>query len=122
MNLLGISIKKMWDTFKKESNEPLKLLIVHDELEVSLGKVQLRNGSTSARGHNGLKSIKTHIGDKYMKLGIGIGKPPRSDEGAITDFVLSKFSHMETQKLEDVTLEQAVKVMDEIMEGKHFKS
>lgn len=120
MNILGQPIKKLWHKFQKESVNGLNLLIVHDELELPLGKVQLRKGTTSARGHNGLKSIKASIGDGYMKLGIGIGKPPKSGDGAISDYVLSKFTHMEAAKLEDATLEQAANIMDEILKGKHF--
>lgn len=122
MNILGQPINKLWQKFQKESRAGLNLLIVHDELEIPLGKVQLRKGSTSARGHNGLKSIKSSIGDGYMKLGIGIGKPTNSGDGAISDYVLSKFTHMELSKLEDATLEQAANIMDEILKGKHYNS
>lgn len=120
MNILGQPINKLWQRFQKESVCGLNLLIVHDELELPLGRVQLRKGSTSARGHNGLKSIKASIGTGYMKLGIGIGKPAKSGDGAISDYVLSKFTHNEAAKLEEATFEQAVKIMEEILDGRHF--
>lgn len=120
MNVLGQAISKLWNLFQKENTDGLQLLIVHDELDRDLGKVHVRSGKTSPRGHNGLRSINTNIGQKYTKMGIGIGRPPRGDASAVSDHVLSTFLVQENDILERMSLERAVELMEEIARGKRL--
>jgi PTH1 family peptidyl-tRNA hydrolase len=63
-----------------------QLLIVHDELDLPVGRLKLKQGGGLA-GHNGLRSVTQHIGSgHFMRLRIGIGKPPPSQ--IPRDFVL----------------------------------
>jgi PTH1 family peptidyl-tRNA hydrolase len=65
-----------------------KLVIVHDELDLPSGRVKVKAGGGTA-GNNGLKSIHAHLhtGD-YLRVRIGIGKPPGRQPGA--DYVLKR--------------------------------
>ena len=65
-----------------------KLVIVHDELDLEPGRLQLRLGGGLA-GHNGLRSIAQTLGAQdFARLRIGIGKPRTKEQGA--DYVLRK--------------------------------
>jgi PTH1 family peptidyl-tRNA hydrolase len=64
------------------------LVIVHDELDLEPGRLQLKFGGGLA-GHNGLRSIAQTLGtQEFARLRIGIGKPPRKEQGA--DYVLKR--------------------------------
>jgi PTH1 family peptidyl-tRNA hydrolase len=57
-----------------------RLVVVHDELDLPLGTVQVKAGGGLA-GHNGLRSIKAHLhSDAFTRIRIGIGKPPGGKE------------------------------------------
>ena len=94
MNLSGQSIKKIMDYFKIESNE---VLIIHDDLDLPLGKIRLRCKGSSG-GHNGLKNIELHLkSQSYNRLKVGIS----NDQTIPTrDYVLAKFSKEEMEILE----------------------
>ena len=78
------------DQDQPPTNEPLarRLIIVHDELDLPSGRVKIKAGGGTA-GNNGLKSIHAHLhtGD-YLRVRIGIGKPPGRQPGA--DYVLKR--------------------------------
>jgi PTH1 family peptidyl-tRNA hydrolase len=64
-------------------------------------------------GHNGLRSIKSHLhSDAFQRVRIGVGKPPSSEKGA--DHVLSRFSKRERAEI-DVTIEQAADAVEAII-------
>ena len=65
-----------------------RLLVVHDELDLEPGRLQLKCGGGLA-GHNGLRSIAKTLGSQdFCRLRIGVGKPPRKEQGA--DHVLQR--------------------------------
>ncbi|MCU1362288.1 MAG: pth [Acidimicrobiaceae bacterium] len=65
-----------------------ELVVVHDELDLEPGRLQLRLGGGLA-GHNGLRSIASTLGtQEFARLRIGIGKPPSKEQGA--DYVLRR--------------------------------
>jgi len=71
--------------------EPDAILVVHDEGDFDLGRLQARKGGGSA-GHNGLRSIAQHLKTpEFMRLRIGVGRPGRGDRRALADYVLSNF-------------------------------
>lgn len=70
---------------------PAKLLVVHDEVDLEPGRLQLRLGGGLA-GHNGLRSIAQAVGTKeFLRLRVGVGRPGRGDRRSVADFVLSDF-------------------------------
>ena len=71
--------------------EPDAVLVVHDEGDFDLGRLQTRLGGGLA-GHNGLRSIAQHLKTQdFMRLRIGVGRPERGDPRPLADFVLSDF-------------------------------
>ncbi len=90
-----------------------RLVVVHDELDLPVGKLQVKAGGGLA-GHNGLRSIKAHLhSDAFTRVRIGIGKPPGGkDRGA--DHVLRPPGKRERNEL-DVTIEQAADAVECIL-------
>jgi PTH1 family peptidyl-tRNA hydrolase len=70
---------------------PEQLLVVHDEGDFDLGRLQARAGGGLA-GHNGLRSIARQLGTQdFLRLRIGVGRPERGDPRPLADYVLSNF-------------------------------
>ena len=64
------------------------LVVVHDELDLPVGRVKLKVGGGDA-GHNGLRSLRSHLhSGEYIRVRIGVGKPPGRQSGA--DYVLRR--------------------------------
>ena len=88
MNLSGRSVQPAARFFKVE---PARLLVVHDEGDFDLGRLQARAGGGLA-GHNGLRSIAQSLGtQEFLRLRIGVGRPERGDPRPLADYVLSNF-------------------------------
>lgn len=86
---------------RKNGGRPAGLLVVHDELDLPPGVVRLKQGGGTA-GHNGLRSIEASLRSRdFLRLRIGVGKPPSKDEGA--DHVLSKLRPDERELIEKAT-------------------
>jgi PTH1 family peptidyl-tRNA hydrolase len=67
------------------------VLVVHDEVDLELGRLQARAGGGLA-GHNGLRSIAQMLGGaEFLRLRVGVGRPGRGDPRDVADFVLSPF-------------------------------
>src|SRR3989338_73708 len=113
MNNSGGPIKKLIAS-KKAAEQ---LIVVHDELDLPLGRVKVSFGS-SAGGHNGVKSIEKALKTRdYARVRVGIspstasGQLKRPDAEKITGFVLGKFKASEQEKLK-----KARKVVGEALE------
>ena len=90
-----------------------RLVIVHDELDLPPGTVRVKEGGGLA-GHNGLRSITSHMGTQdYVRVRIGVGKPPNKEQGA--DHVLKKVPAAERQLL-DVAVNVAADAVESILE------
>jgi PTH1 family peptidyl-tRNA hydrolase len=71
--------------------EPDAILVVHDEGDFDLGRLQARRGGGLA-GHNGLRSIAQHLKTQdFLRLRIGVGRPERGDPRPLADYVLANF-------------------------------
>ena len=71
--------------------EPDAVLVVHDESDLELGRLQARLGGGLA-GHNGLRSIAKSLGTPdFLRLRVGVGRPGRGDRRPLADWVLSDF-------------------------------
>jgi PTH1 family peptidyl-tRNA hydrolase len=71
--------------------DPDALLVIHDEGDFDLGRLQVREGGGLA-GHNGLRSIARALGTQdFLRLRIGVGRPERGDPRPLADYVLSNF-------------------------------
>src|SRR5262245_12856939 len=71
--------------------EPAALLVVHDESDLDVGRLQARLGGGLA-GHNGLRSVASALGTPdFLRLRVGVGRPERGDPRPLADYVLSDF-------------------------------
>ncbi len=88
MNVSGRSVQPAARFFKVE---PDALLVVHDEVDLEPGRLQLRAGGGLA-GHNGLRSVAQALGSQeFLRLRVGVGRPQRGDPRPVADFVLDPF-------------------------------
>ena len=88
MNESGRSIAAAARFFKVD---PENVLVVHDDVDLALGRIQVRLGGGLA-GHNGLRSISQALGTAdFLRVRIGVGRPERGDRRPVADYVLSAF-------------------------------
>jgi peptidyl-tRNA hydrolase, PTH1 family len=66
---------------------PEDLIVVHDDLDLPEGDVRVKVGG-GAGGHNGLRSLIGRLGPDFVRVRVGIGRPPAGT--GVTDYVLSK--------------------------------
>ena len=97
MNLSGRAVAAMVDFFKIA---PEELAVVHDELDLPLGRLKvIRKGGPA--GNRGVLSIQEHLAtQEFCRFRIGVGKPEVKDKTA--DFVLSGFDGEEKKILSPV--------------------
>ncbi len=89
MNESGASIQAAAAFYKLP---PHQVLVVHDEVDLEVGRLQARLGGGLA-GHNGLRSIAQRLGSQeFLRLRVGVGRPGRGDPRPVADYVLSPFA------------------------------
>lgn len=92
-----------------------RLVVVHDELDLPPGAVRVKEGGGLA-GHNGLRSITSHLSTQdYLRVRIGVGKPPSAELGA--DHVLRKVPPTERQVLDEAEVRAADAIESLIVHG-----
>lgn len=96
MNNSGQSIVAIMDYYKIELDN---IIVIHDDLDLPFGTVKFKIGGGHG-GHNGLRSIDSHIGKEYIRIRVGIGKPNSKND--VANYVLSDFSKVELKQLEDI--------------------
>ncbi len=111
MNLSGGSVAALCKFYKIPVEE---ILVVHDDVDVGLGKIKLKQGGGNA-GHNGLKSLTASLGPNFWRLRIGIDqKPERMD---LSDYVLGNLPKSELATLQDL-FEVMARNFDLLLEDK----
>ncbi len=103
MNNSGEAVRLLVRSFGiQEANH---IVIVHDELDLDVGRLRLKEGGGLA-GHNGLRSVTQHLGTtEYVRLRIGVGKPPASQSGA--DYLLRRPSKQDRAVLDQAVIDAA---------------
>ncbi len=76
---------------------PDDVVVVYDELDLPPGKLRMKTGGGLA-GHNGLRSIKAHIGDTFHRIRLGIGHPGHKDK--VHGYVLKDFAKQDMEWFE----------------------
>jgi PTH1 family peptidyl-tRNA hydrolase len=108
MNASGESVAKIARYYKVAASE---ILVVYDDLDLPLGGLRLKPEGSSG-GHNGIKSIESHLGTKsFPRLRVGIGREQRGRQETVR-YVLSDFSASEMDLLERV-LDRALDQVEE---------
>jgi PTH1 family peptidyl-tRNA hydrolase len=104
MNASGESVSAL---LKRLNVTPEDLIVIHDDLDLPVGKIRLRLGGSSG-GHKGIDSIISRIGTRdFYRVRVGIGRPEGDDtpakEEAVIGYVLSDFTP-EERKIIDETI------------------
>ena len=108
MNLSGESVQAVKNYFKIEN-----VIVIHDEIELAIGALRFKFAGGHA-GHNGLKSIDSHIGADYHRVRIGIGKPIHKSE--VADYCLDDFRSGELENMK-ISFENACNGALELAKG-----
>jgi len=111
MNMSGVVIKKILHRFQIQ---PELLTIIHDDLDIQLGKLKIkRNGSSG--GHKGIESVIQHIGSReFIRIKVGIGR----DKGITAeDYVLRRFKRHELPVVKEIIHTAADAVDSIVTEG-----
>ncbi|HET8621844.1 MAG TPA: aminoacyl-tRNA hydrolase [Acidimicrobiales bacterium] len=110
MNLSGESVAML--VRRHGITDPERIVIVHDELDLPLGRIKVKRGGGLA-GHNGLRSIKAHLHtDAFVRVRIGVGKPASKEHGA--DHVLRRPPKRDRLEL-DVSVNEAADAVEMIV-------
>jgi PTH1 family peptidyl-tRNA hydrolase len=113
MNLSGEAVAPL--VRRHGIEDPHHLVIVHDELDLPVGRVKVKVGGGLA-GNNGLKSVKAHLHtDDFVRVRIGIGKPPGRAQGV--EHVLKRPGKADRLTLEVAIVEAADAVELILAEG-----
>src|SRR6478609_8400709 len=109
MNDSGRSVQAAARFFKVD---PDAILVVHDEGDFDLGRLQARRGGGLA-GHNGLRSIAQQLGTSdFLRLRVGVGRPGRGDPRPLADYVLSDFEPQDDAEKIVASAADAVETLD----------
>lgn len=114
MNVSGPPLLKAWKQFSQLSDGAGRvagLVVLHDEMEIEPGRLKVRRGNGSAKGHNGIKSVQQSLqgvglldglGTRFVRVGIGIGRPPGGTRESrdISAYVLGQLTSREKEGLE----------------------
>ena len=94
MNLSGESVNAVMNFFKIDKDD---LLVIYDDLDMPVGKLRLRK-TGSAGGHNGIKNIIAHLNSQdFKRIRVGIDRHKYMN---VADYVLSRFSKVESEAIE----------------------
>jgi PTH1 family peptidyl-tRNA hydrolase len=112
MNASGFAVSKLANFYKIK---PEDIWIVHDDVDILLGRIKIRQGGAAA-GHHGVESIIEHLGtDDFVRFRLGIGHPGRGAEGNVEAYVLREFDINEAGEVK-LTIKKAVEAIQTALE------
>lgn len=101
MNASGVAVKSLAAFYKVSAED---VWVIHDDLDLPLGKIRIRTGGASA-GHHGIDSVIRELGsDKFTRIRLGIDKGKSGStivadrqlhQSSVIRFVLSRFGQSE---------------------------
>lgn len=115
MNNSGIAVKALSIYFNIAIED---LIVIYDDLDMEVGKIRFRQKG-SAGGHNGIKSIITHLGSQeFDRIKIGIGRPPKGM--AVINHVLGQFNTEDSITI-SLILDKVVKAVNFYLQEDDFE-
>jgi PTH1 family peptidyl-tRNA hydrolase len=106
MNVTGPPLKGLLREFELTTDD---LIIVHDDLDLEPGRLRIKQAGGHG-GHNGIKSVIDALGtSEFVRVKIGIGRPPPGLESA--EYVLETVTKDEMEVIEPC-LERAVDALE----------
>lgn len=109
MNLSGESVRELVDYYKIDAES--ELIVIFDDISLEVGQLRIRVKG-SAGGHNGIKSIISHLGnDVFERIKMGVGEKPKGYD--LADYVLGHFTREERSCMDECAkmAESAVRLM-----------
>ena len=120
MNLSGESVSRLVKRFKVGLDD---LIIIHDDLDLPLGKIRIRYGGGSG-GHKGIDSIITYLDSQdFTRIRAGIGRPAivegsaEDEEAEVIAYVLSGFTPEEKETVAQVISQVSEAILCLFTEG-----
>lgn len=95
MNLSGNSVIDIINFYKLDSKKDI--VVVYDDMDLPFGDIRVKEKGSSG-GHNGIKSIISHIGEEFIRVKCGIG----SKKDDAVEHVLGEFSQSEQKDLDEI--------------------
>lgn len=112
MNLSGESVRELKDYYKCDNED---IIVIYDDISLDVGRLRLRKKG-SAGGHNGIKSIISHLGtEEFPRIKIGIGEKPKKVD--LADYVLGRFSKEEQPIIRESSVSAAKAVYSILTDG-----
>jgi PTH1 family peptidyl-tRNA hydrolase len=111
MNVSGKPVKRLLEIYGVPISE---VIVVHDDLDLPEGDVRAKSGGGHG-GHNGLRSLHDTVGDDYLRVRVGIGRPPGRMDPA--DYVLEPLRGEKLERLQDSVPTAAQAVLDILERG-----
>ncbi|OGO37091.1 MAG: aminoacyl-tRNA hydrolase [Chloroflexi bacterium RBG_16_57_8] len=103
MNASGEAVRALLKKLKVNTED---LIVIHDDLDLPLGRIRVRKGGSSG-GHNGIQSIIRETGSAdFIRVRIGIGRPARAEDAMrrgkdVIDYVLTDFTPEERRTIDE---------------------
>jgi PTH1 family peptidyl-tRNA hydrolase len=85
MNESGRAVSEAMTFYKLDLDD---VIVFYDEIELAPGKIRVRKGGGHA-GHNGIRSLVSHIGEAFWRVRMGVGHPGNKDR--VSGYVLQDF-------------------------------
>ncbi len=112
MNLSGESVRELVDFYKVN---PEEVIVIYDDISLDVGQLRLRVKG-SAGGHNGIKSIISHLGTQgFFRIKVGVGDKPSGYD--LADYVLSRFRDEEQPVIREAIIKSSEAVKTIIKDG-----
>lgn len=112
MNLSGISVRDILSFYKLINDD---IIIIYDDVSLPFGDIRIREKG-SAGGHNGIKSIIQYLDtDAFLRIKVGIDEKPKNYD--LADYVLSRLTKQEQEKLDIGIDKAALAVLDILNNG-----
>lgn len=111
MNDSGESLQSFADFYKIPSEQ---ILVAHDEIDLANGSAKIK-WSGGHGGHNGLRSIFSHLNKDFWRLRLGVGHP--GDKNEVVNYVLKKTSRRDRAAI-DTAIDKSLVIIDALFQGK----
>ena len=95
MNLSGNAVIEIINFYKLDPKKDI--IVIYDDMDLSFGDIRIRERGSSG-GHNGIKSIISHIGEEFIRIKCGIG----TKEKDAVEHVLGEFNQTEQKDLDEI--------------------
>ncbi len=112
MNRSGEAVQRIVDFFNVDMED---LIVVHDDLDLPFGGLRFKRRGGDG-GHQGVRSIIEALGgNTFLRLKVGIGRPPRGME--VAEYVLCDFDEMQQPHLGEIRSRAAEALVMMLLEG-----